>query len=272
VTMDKARMTTATFTGTTCTDPSASNNGGALPCVYQKTLTLSSSSCGASTLSGGGSYNVGSSASYSIANIPSNLTFVDWTNVADNSEVSRSTSDSVTLNADTGLVAHCDNSPTVPPTSNPEPKGCDVGTEADSGGVCRPTFNLNCQPNRTDLQITKGFGAISKPVKIDVGATNDQKLTFSAKLWASDSGYITDDAVKYVWNGVVASTITVPKTGISSVFAAPVLSVKVNRPLSSTPDYRLVVGATNEYGIYHECASPAVTLDKSVNGVNIREN
>jgi hypothetical protein len=343
VTMDKARATTATFTGTTCTDSSASNFGGKLPCAYQKTLTLSVGSCGASTLSGGGTYNLGSSTPYSISNIPSTLSFVNWTNVADGSETTKNTSGSITMNADIGLVAHCNtivveptdvcpniagNQTTIPSGMSKDASGncvcvddsicggggggggdtdvcpnvpgnqatvpanmvktadgncycaegqscgpteCEPGTEAGSGGICSPTFNLNCQPIETELQIVKGFSAASKPVKVDVGATKDQRLTLSAKLWSTDGSYITDSAVKYIWNGNAVPSITLPQSGTTSVFPQSEVSIKVTRALSEAPDYRLVIGATNEHGIYRECPAPAVRLNKSISGVTIKE-
>jgi hypothetical protein len=329
VRMDRARTTIASFTGTICTDPSASNHNGTLPCIYKKTLTLSSTSCGGSPFVGGGQYNVGSAASFQITPAQG-YGFVDWKNKATGAQVSTDTTGSIVMNVDTELVASCTVPPTVCPvgttpgtpctspanncgTTNsgtygadcscgatrpanetepcgpgprtptgdptcpqgencPAPRVCEDGTELDSSNICRPKFNLTCQPAEAELQIIKGFSAASRPVKVDVGAIKDQQLTFSAKLWSNIDGYITDSAVKYIWNGVVTSSITLPLSGTTSVFPQPEVSLKVTRPLSDTPDYRLVVGAINEYGIYHECPVPTVHLKKSTNGVIIKEH
>jgi len=452
--------------GTKCTDSNATNNGGSLPCTYaQKKLTLSSSLCGGSTLTGAGNYDAGSTANFDIS-LASGFTFVRWSNKSTGVQVSSNTSGSITMNADMELVAQCNSLCTigssctsganncgdtttgkiiagcvcdaVPPanrtacctvgasctstgnncgdtntgtfkadcscsatppankalcctvgapcsstpnncgdyntstyqancscgasqpadrtcaaacsnvgascTSSPNncgstnsgtiqtdcscsasqpadttcggggtttgttdlcpniigdqssvpagmvqgstgcycPQGqscggggggaCENGTHPDTGGICQPTFNLSCNPTVTELQIVKGFSAVSKPAKVDVGATKDQKLTFSAKLWSSEvGGYVTDSAVKYLWNGVEAASITLPKSGSTSVFPSPEVAVKITRAISETAEYRLVVGATNEHGIYQECPSPSIRLNKSVNGVIIKE-
>jgi len=138
--LDKDHSTMARFSGALCTDPSASNNGGSLPCVYGDTLTLSSGSCGASSYSGSGTYPSGASVNYSISSVPSNLSFVNWTNRATGAVVSSNKSASITLSADTELVARCVSGPSQPDC------GCSInGSASDSDS---PSSNLSIQVYR----------------------------------------------------------------------------------------------------------------------------